>query len=642
MATTFPDASNTGVPQGTTLTRYVGTLHITTDNAVISNLEVFGDIIIDAKNVTIQNTKVISNTPWHAIRVMDDATGFTMMDSEIDGGGTTVNGVLGQGTFLRTDIHGVENGINITGPSLIQDNFIHSLAGGPDAHFDGIENNGASNVQILHNTIINDHGQTAAVMLNNEFGGLSNIRIDGNQLVGGGYTVYLDDRKGGGAVDDASISITNNQIGGGQWGDFALYGNQPVLYGNVGLGTLPGTGGGSAVTYTGTQGNDVLPLAGQSSDGNEIYKGLGGNDVLKGGAGADVLDGGADTDTASYAGSTAVNVNLETGTASGGHAAGDTFVSIENLTGSSNADTLRGNAGNNVLNGGSGADTMAGLQGNDTYIVADAGDVVTESAGGGTDLVRAGVSFALGANVENLTLTGSANVKGTGNTGANTIIGNSGSNILDGGPGADKLVGGTGNDTFVLGAENDAVSDSGGTDTVTSTVTRSLAGLTSIENLKLLGSGNISGTGNALKNTIAGNTGNNLLYGGAGDDVISGGAGNDTIDAQAGADRVTGGAGADKFVFRQSLVTTSGADHITDFDSSDFIYFDVSSGPTGALNPAAFRVGANALDANDRFMYDAPNKALYYDSDGNGGAAKVLLATFDNGYTPAAADFLLY
>ena len=68
-----------------------------------------------------------------------------------------------------------------------------------------------------------------------------------------------------------------------------------------------------------------------------------------------------------------------------------------------------------MLDGGAGADTMSGGAGNDTYVVDDAGDVVTEAAGEGTDTVRARVSYTLGANVENLTLTGTGAINGTGN-----------------------------------------------------------------------------------------------------------------------------------------------------------------------------------------------------------------------------------
>ena len=244
----FPTAETTGVPAGTTLNTYNGTLVVTQDNAVISGMRFTGNVVINAQNVTMVNCVIDTTTPWHAILIPDGYTGFTLKNSEINGNGQTVNAISGSGTFLNNDIKGVQNGINIYGASVIENNFIHDMAGGPNSHFDGIENNGASDVQIIHNTIINDYDQTSAVMLNNEFGSLRNITIDDNYLVGGGYTIYLDGRKGGGAVDDASIRITNNQIVEGHWGPFAFYDDHPVQTGNV-VNDAPvdgngGTGGG--------------------------------------------------------------------------------------------------------------------------------------------------------------------------------------------------------------------------------------------------------------------------------------------------------------------------------------------------------------------------------------------------------------
>jgi Ca2+-binding RTX toxin-like protein len=644
-ASGYPDATNTGVPTGTKMTKYTGSYHVTEDNAVISNLEVHGDIVIEAKNVTLKNVKLISNTEWHALRVMDDATGFTLQDSEIDGSGITVNAIYGFGTFLRNNLHDVDNGINVIAPTLIKDNYIHNLRGGSDAHYDGIEINGGHDIDIIHNTIINDHDQTSAIMMNNDFGGLSNINIDGNRLVGGGYTVYLDDRFNGGTVVDSTIKITNNQIGGGHWGDFSLYDNKPVLSGNTDLDTPVTT------VHTGTQGNDTLPVSGKTNAGNETYNGLGGNDLLKGGAGADVLNGGAGTDTATYAGSAAVKINLLTGTASGGHAAGDKFVSIENLIGSSYNDILVGNAVNNILSGGAGADKLAGGAGNDTYVVDNAGDVVTEGSNAGTDTVKASVSHALATNVERLYLTGTAAINGTGNSAANTLVGNAGNNILNGGASTDRMAGGGGNDTYIVDNAGDIISETSnaGTDTVKASVSYTLAA--NVERLYLTGTAAINGTGNSAANDLVGNAGNNILNGGdgadriaggAGNDRLIGGAGNDTLDGQAGSDTLTGGAGADKFVFRQSTIKTAGADHITDFTSSDVLAFDVSSGPTGSLAASAFRLGTAALDSNDRFIYDTKAHALYYDGDGNGATAKVLIATFDNGYNLSANDIFLF
>ena len=199
------------------------------------------------------------------------------------------------------------------------------------------------------------------------------------------------------------------------------------------------------------------------------------------------------------------------------------------LTGTSEEDTIQGLAGNDTLIGGAGNDTMIGGTGNDIYVVDAAGDVVTEAAGEGTDTVQSSISYGLGANVENLTLTGTGNINATGNTLANTLTGNAGNNVLDGGAGNDILNSGAGDDTLIGGAGNDAMAGSTGndiyvvdaagdvvteaasqgTDTVQSSVSYSLG--TNVENLTLTGAGDINATGNTLANTLTGNAGNNVL-----------------------------------------------------------------------------------------------------------------------------------
>ena len=171
--------------------------------------------------------------------------------------------------------------------------------------------------------------------------------------------------------------------------------------------------------------------------------------------------------------------------------------------------------------GGAGNDAMSGGSGNDTYVVDAAGDTVTEAASEGTDTVQASVSHTLGANVENLTLTGTGAINATGNTLDNTLTGNSGNNVLSGGAGNDTMAGGAGNDTYVVDAAGDTVTEAAnaGTDTVQSGISYTLGA--NVENLTLTGTGAINATGNTLNNTLTGNSGNNVLDGGAGNDAMA-------------------------------------------------------------------------------------------------------------------------
>jgi Ca2+-binding RTX toxin-like protein len=151
----------------------------------------------------------------------------------------------------------------------------------------------------------------------------------------------------------------------------------------------------------------------------------------------------------------------------GGNAA-DTIIGnvvANRLSGLGGNDTLRGDAGADRLDGGAGNDSLVGGSGNDSYIVNSTGDKVTELAGGGSDLVQSSVSItALATNVEKLTLTGSGNTNGAGNTLANTITGNAGANVLSGLSGNDKIVGGGGADRLAGDAGKDTLTGSAGND----------------------------------------------------------------------------------------------------------------------------------------------------------------------------------
>ena len=174
------------------------------------------------------------------------------------------------------------------------------------------------------------------------------------------------------------------------------------------------------------------------------------------------------------------------------------------------------------------------------YVVDSTTDVITENTNEGTDTVQSSVTFSLAAltNIENLTLTGSSVIHGTGNASNNVITGNSvnntlagdaGNDTLNGGTGVDTLIGGTGDDVYIVDSTTDVITENAneGTDTIQSSVTFSLAALPNIENLTLTGSAAINGTGNASNNVITGNTANNTLDGGTGIDNLIGGTGND-------------------------------------------------------------------------------------------------------------------
>ena len=319
------------------------------------------------------------------------------------------------------------------------------------------------------------------------------------------------------------------------------------------------------------------------------------------------------------------------------------------LAGGTGDDTLNGLGGNDTLSGGAGNDSMSGGAGNDTYDVEAAGDVVTEAAGAGTDLVRSSVGYTLGANVENLTLTGNAAIDGTGNALANTITGNGADNLLDGKGGSDKLIGGAGNDTYRVDATGATITEAvgGGIDTVVTSLSAYTLG-SNVENLVLAGTAAANGTGNTLANSLTGNAAANVLTGLAGNDVLDGAAGGDKLVGGAGNDLLTGGLGADVFRFDTALNAVTNVDTVTDFAAgSDSFQLEnailkmlKSTGTLGAANFRASTAGT-AADANDYVLYDTDSGALYYDADGTGAGAAVQFATLVGCPSLTAVDFIV-
>jgi Ca2+-binding RTX toxin-like protein len=493
------------------------------------------------------------------------------------------------------------------------------------------------------------------------------------------------------------------------------------LRGTTGDDSLVGSAGSNSIA--GLEGDDYIFGAG----GDDSLYGGAGNDTLEGGAGADRLEGGTGSDIfiIDSADTLIENANEGTDTVITGSSftLGDHFenltltgTSAANGTGNSASNTITGNAAANTLDGAGGTDTMIGGGGDDVYLT-DGGDTITEAENGGTDIVRSSATIVLGAHLEQLELTGTGSIHGTGNSANNVITGNSGNNTLDGGGGNDTLIGGDGTDFYVTDGGDTITEQAGqGSDWVYASVSYTLG--SNLENLVLTGTGETIGTGNSLNNRMVGNTADNTLFGGAGNDSLSGGGGSDrlvggtgddiyrvdstdtvveaadggydtvlssvsvtldanveelqltrssaingtgnqianvivgnsaanTINGAGGNDTLTGGAGRDAFVFDTAL-GPSNIDRITDFSvPSDSIRLDndVFIGlSAGGLSSQAFRknTSGNAVDANDRIIYETDTGRVWFDRDGNGSAAKVQFAVLDRNLAITHADFIVF
>lgn len=364
------------------------------------------------------------------------------------------------------------------------------------------------------------------------------------------------------------------------------------LIGGLGVDILRGGAGDDRLN--GAQGNDTL-LGGE---GEDLLYGDEGNDTLEGGAGQDELRGGTGDDlyidndgtdiiqelvgegtdelrTATNAVILAANVENLTftgtgwfvgdGNGSNNRIVADTRNSDGILRGYEGDDSLFAGSGNDLLDGGTGTDVMSGGAGDDEYRVDNAGDIVIELVGGGRDTVASSVSYTLGANVENLTLTGTVGITATGNGLNNQLTGNSAANVLNGAAGADTMAGGQGDDTYVVDNAGDLVVEQPGEgiDTVQSSISYILP--QSVEHLTLTGSMPVDGYGNDLTNTLIGNSGNNVLDGLGGADVMRGGLGDDTYFADEQGDVVdeTGGGGSDTVVSAIDYTLGGGLENLT-------------------------------------------------------------------------------
>ena len=499
--------------------------------AEVENLTLTGGAISGTGN-ELDNT-IVGNGSSNTL--FGGAGNDTLTDN---GGNDRLDGGLGADTMAggaSNDVYVVDNAGDIVtelagaGTDTVESSIDYTLA----ANVENLVLTGADNLvghgNALNNKITGNAGN------NTTDAGAGNDTVnagEGSDVVRGGDGI--DQLFGEGGDDRLYGDAGNDLVDGGLGSDTMAggLGDDTFVVDNDGDLVVEEAAAGtdlvqSSITYTLTDNVENLTLLGAAdlqgvgnelnniitgNTGNNLLDGLAGNDTIHAGAGNDTLVGGEGDDT---------------------------------LNGEAGDDGLRGDTGNDRLDGGLGNDSMRGGSGNDTYVVDSAADLTLEEAGEGTDLVEASVSHTLAANVENLTLTGSANINGTGNeldniltgnNGANTLsggagndtlVGNSGNDILDGGTGADTMQGGAGNDRYVVDEIGDVVVETAGngSDTVESGIDYVLGA--NLENLVLTGSA-LNGTGNAAANAITGNAADNLIDGGTGVDTMSGGAGNDT------------------------------------------------------------------------------------------------------------------
>jgi Ca2+-binding RTX toxin-like protein len=398
---------------------------------------------------------------------------------------------------------------------------------------------------------------------------------------------------------------------------------------------------------------------------NDINGGAG-NDTMTGGAGNDtyVVDSAGDVitetstlateiDTVQSGVSYTLGANVERLTLTG--------TSAINGTGNSLNNTITGNSAANSISGGAGNDAMTGGTGNDTYVVDATGDVVTETSTLATeiDTVQSGISYTLGTNVENLTLTGASAINGTGNNLNNVITGNGAVNGINGGVGNDTMIGGAGNDTYVVNATGDVVSETSTLATEIDTVQSGISYIlgANVERLTLIGTSTINGTGNNLNNTVTGNGANNTLFGGIGNDTITGGIGNDLLIGASGNDSLTGGDGSDRFLYDSNAAFISsavGIDRINDFVSgTDKLVLDkttftaltsiAGNGFNLASEFAVVGTDAAASTSNAFIVYSSETDNLFYNQNGvtSGFGSGAQLATLSGITTLSPSDFEL-
>jgi len=380
---------------------------------------------------------------------------------------------------------------------------------------------------------------------------------DANSLSGGTGDDVLNGGDGNDKLDGGSGADT---IDGGFGVDEVLYDfSSSAVQINLSQGTATGgdAEGDIILNVTNIRGSLFDDNITGNDENNSLF-GLDGNDTLMGGLGADYIDGGSGADVLSYENSSAsVNINLSLGTATGGDAQGDSYVNIENITGSNFDDILSGDANYNILSGGAGNDILFAGVGNDILIGGAGADSL--DGGDGNDMISyegssSGVQIYLdtgtvsGGDAEGDIINNIESV--TGSEFADYIVSDSGNNNIYGLGGDDSLFGDVGADTLDGGEGEDSVNYWLSSSAVFINLELGTASGGYAEDDSLISIENIWGSN--YNDILTGDAGSNRLWGNGGDDEIHGGAGNDILEGFSGADILDGGDGIDQAVYVNS------------------------------------------------------------------------------------------
>jgi Ca2+-binding RTX toxin-like protein len=526
------------------------------------------------RSIVVDDYGVTSGYTVVATSKNDSLTGSGFDDSFEGGGGSdTIDGGVGIDTAAYTRS---KSGVTV--------NLTTNVNTGGDAEDDAL-----TNIENLTGSDFAD-SLTGDQNANRLSGGA------GNDTLAGGSSA--DQLSGGDGVDTASYadavtsiiaSLANPSINTGDAaGD--TYVSVENLTGSAFKDALNGDN--SANTIIGDAGDDTIKGYG----GDDKLFGGDGNDTLLGGIGADYLSGGTGLDTASYANATeGVYASVRNPWENQGGALGDTYNSIENLTGSNFDDILDGNSSSNVLIGGKGNDSLGtGFSGRDELYGGDGDDILFTvnddylrgvfDGGAGVDTLKSEYANLVGrtiVGVENLSVDGKViatidilskfqQISGSDIDGivielegAGGILDLSNSALdsiyiqrsdttsgftLIGGAYADHLKGSAFNDVLQGGAGADSIGGGAGLDTVSYSLSKSGVVVDLSVGDQVKGTGDAKGdflngienaVGSDFADSLTGDKGNNKLLGGEGNDLLSGGAGADYLSGGSGADRAT-------------------------------------------------------------------------------------------------------